>query len=58
MRAALRQYWNVTFIPSVLFQRDKLLYTIDGQPTKIRMDADEVLQYIGSNRLDSFRPKN
>ena len=43
----LAEYWKVTFIPSTLFNRDKLRFTIDNNKEKvILMDRDEMFDYI------------
>lgn len=51
--AALKVYWNRTFIPSTLFSRDKLKCHIDGDnSTLVRLDREEVLKCIDSKRLN------
>ena len=56
---ALKDYWKVKFVPSAMFARDKLKCYIDGDnSTMVKLDRDEVMDHIASNRINPYVPKN
>jgi hypothetical protein len=55
----LKAYFNVQFIPSTMFSRDKYKATLDGDTTKVHLlDRDEVERYIATKRINIPPPKN
>ena len=59
MIPALCRYWNVKYVPSAMFSRDKLKCYIDGDNTTlVKLDRYEVMDYIREKRLNPYVPKN